>query len=187
MSPFPSRISLQHIVDEAITLIEAEGTEKLSVNTLAQRLGVKTPSLYRYVSSKADLLRAVNQATSRDLIAALHAPLAAPADPETQIMQVCHAYRAFAHRRPITYGLLFTNTIPELRPDPDEQESGALPLQALVAEITGQPHSLPALRGLWALLHGFIVLELAGQFQRGGDLDAAFIASVRAYLRGWRT
>ncbi len=41
------------------------------------------------------------------------------------------------------------------------------------------------LRGAWALIHGFIMFELSGQFRRGGDLESAFIESVQAYLDGW--
>jgi hypothetical protein len=54
-----------------------------------------------------------------------------------------------------------------------------------MAEITGEAESLPALRGLLALMHGFVMLELAQQFRRGGDLDAAYDKAVRAYLNGW--
>ena len=54
-----------------------------------------------------------------------------------------------------------------------------------MAEISGQAHSLTALRGIWALIHGFILFELTGQLRRGGDLEAAFVQSVEAYLNGW--
>ncbi|MBZ0297179.1 MAG: WHG domain-containing protein [Anaerolineae bacterium] len=185
--PFPSKLSLESIVDTAIDLIEAEGVEKLSVNVLAQRLSVKTPSLYRYVKSKTELLQAVNAETIYALFRHIGPPLQAPGTAEARIIRVAQAYRAFAHSRPITYGLAFTNTIPELYPDADETENAVLPFQALMAEISGEADSLAALRGLQALIHGFAMLELAGQFQRGGDLNAAFNDSVRAYIRGWRT
>jgi len=56
--------------------------------------------------------------------------------------------------------------------------------QQLIAEITGEATSLTALRGFVALLHGFVMMEIAGQFRRRGDLDDAFFQSVVAYLRG---
>jgi hypothetical protein len=46
---------------------------------------------------------------------------------------------------------------------------------------------LAALRGLWALAHGFVALELTGKFQRGGDLSVDFDHSIRAYVRGLRS
>jgi hypothetical protein len=102
-----------------------------------------------------------------------------------QIEIMMHAYRAFAHQFPATYGLVFTNTIAELRGDPEQAEQLALPLQALTAQIAGEADSLAALRGAWALVHGFVMLELSGQFQRGGSLDEAFQKAVEAYVRGW--
>ena len=184
--PYPSKISQEAIVEMARQMIEEAGVDRLLVNTLAARLEVKTPSLYRYVDNKTDLLRAVNEATFRDLFAAIGPALESSASAEQRTLAIAHAYRDFAHAHPITYGLAYTNTIAKLRPDDDEQEQAVLPFQALMAEISGDEESLPALRGLMALIHGFVMLELAGQFRRGGDLNAAFEKSVRAYIAGWR-
>ena len=60
-------------------------------------------------------------------------------------------------------------------------------MQEIMAQITGQEQSLPALRGALALVHGFVMLELKDQLQRGRDLTMAIDASVNAYLRGWKS
>jgi len=60
-------------------------------------------------------------------------------------------------------------------------------VQEIMAKITDQEQSLPTLRGALALVHGFVMLELKDQLQRGGDLTWAFDASVNAYLRGWKS
>ena len=183
--PYPSQIDYETIVETAQEMIEAEGVDHLSLNKLSAALGVKTPSLYRYVQNKTALLRAVNEETLRGLFRALAPALESAPDAKRQLMAAAHAYRTFAHEHPETYGLVYTNTIAELRPDEDEQEQGVLPFQALMAQISGETNSLPALRGLLALMHGFVMLELAGQFRRGGDLDDAYTGSIEAYLRGW--
>lgn len=167
-------------------MIEAEGLERLSINMLAEKLGVKTPSLYRYVGDKTGLLRAVNEDTVAGLFTVLGEALDSPGPAEERLLAVALAYRQYAHLHPITYGLAFTNTIPELRPDEAEQERAVLPYQALMAEVSGEADSLPALRGMLALIHGFAMLELAQQYRRGGDLDAAFVQSVQAYIAGWK-
>ncbi|MEM8862291.1 MAG: TetR-like C-terminal domain-containing protein [Chloroflexota bacterium] len=51
--------------------------------------------------------------------------------------------------------------------------------------VTGEENSLVALRGLLAITHGFVSLEINGQYRRGGDLSQAFEVVVRAYLSGW--
>jgi len=184
--PYPSRIDPDTLIRLAREMIEREGADKLSLHEIARALGVKTPSLYRYVASKTELLRAVNEGTMRALLGTLHTAMSSPGTPEERLLIVSRAYRDFVRANPATYGLLYTNTIAELRPDPGEAEQGALPLQALMAEVSGEADSLPALRGLWALLHGYTSLELAEQFQRGGYLDVTFEQAVLGYIRGWR-
>lgn len=183
--PYPSQINQQLIIGAAREMIEAGGVNQLSLNKLAAKLGVKTPSLYRYVDGKTALLRAVNDETVTLLFRQLYGALETEGDASTRLLAAARAYRQFAHAHPAAYGLLFTNTIAELRPDEDQNEQAVLPVQAVVAEISGEGDSLPALRGLLALIHGFVMLELAEQYRRGGDLDTAFESSVQAYLRGW--
>ncbi len=184
--PYPSRISRESIVKAAREIIEAEGVEHVWVNGLAEKLGVKPPSLYRYFADKAALLRAVNEQTFAGLFAILGEALALPGPPEERLLHIALVYRDYAHANPVTYGLAYTNTIPELRPDDTEQERAVLPYQALMAEISSEADSLPALRGLLALMHGFVMLELAQQLRRGGDLRAAYVQSIKAYIAGWQ-
>jgi hypothetical protein len=61
-----------------------------------------------------------------------------------------------------------------------------LPIQELMTAIVGSKESLSALRGTLSIIHGFVMLELKGQFKRGGDLTEAFEASIEAYLSGWQ-
>lgn len=49
-------LSLERIVDEAVTLADAEGLAAVSMKTLAGRLGAGTMSLYRYLPGKDDLV-----------------------------------------------------------------------------------------------------------------------------------
>jgi hypothetical protein len=75
---------------------------------------------------------------------------------------------------------------PELRADPNMLLERAISVQKIMVKISGEENSLPALRGLLALIHGYIMLELNGQFQRGGDLSLTFEEIVSAYLQGWQ-
>ena len=183
--PYPAQVSADSVLDTARVLLEAEGYEALSLHRLAAGLNVKAPSLYRYFDNKAALLRALSERLARELVDAMRAAAETAGDGETRLLAMFHAYRAFALAHPIGYGLAFSSTIPDLRLDPTIGEALALPLQAITAEISGERRSLDALRGAWALVHGFVTLELNGQFQRGGSLDAAFEAAIAAYVHGW--
>ncbi len=184
--PYPSQVDKETIIKTAYTIIEQEGVEHLSLARLASVLGIKSPSLYRYVPNKAALLQAVNLLTIQDLFRAYHAVLQKiDANPQKQLLAVLHAHRGYAHANPRTYIMAFTTTVPEQQPDERLAEQLVLPIQDLMAAIVGPEQSLLALRGALALIHGFVMLELQGQFRRGGDLTEAFEASIEAFLKGW--
>lgn len=182
--PYPAQIDRQTLIETARALVEEHGIEAVSLRLVAEKMGVKAPSLYNHVRSKNDLLRAVNEVTLQRLFAVLYAAMQTEHHATNQMLAVGHAYRRFAHENPVTYSLAYTPQI-DLLPPAEEQEQAVLPLQALMAKISGEAQSLPALRGALALLHGWVTLELAGQFRRGGDLDAAFAEAIAAYLAGW--
>ncbi|MBN2503274.1 MAG: TetR/AcrR family transcriptional regulator [Anaerolineales bacterium] len=184
--PYPAQVDRQSIIAEAHQMIEAEGVEALSLAKLARALGIKAPSLYGHLRDKTELLREVNTLTVQQLsIAVQGAVQAAPPKPHTRFLALALAYRAFAHANPRTYMLSTTSAADELRPPEEIMLGVALPLQAVIAEISGEANSLPALRGAYGLVHGFVMLELTNQLRRGGDLETAFVQSVEAYLRGW--
>jgi AcrR family transcriptional regulator len=185
--PYPAQTDYATIVATAHHLIEQEGVEQLSLAQLAAACGIKAPSLYRHIPNKAALLRAVNSSTINELFTALAAAQhVAPSDPQAQLGAILHGYRAFALAHPQTYSLAFATSDPIERPEAQTLEPMVLPIQAIMAQISGAERSLPALRGALALVHGFVSLEMKGQFQRGGDLDEAFAAAIHAYLQGWQ-
>jgi AcrR family transcriptional regulator len=186
MSPYPAQVDRERIVNKAREMIEARGLHQLSLGNLAGALGIKAPSLYKHFASKAELLRAVNTVTVEQLVAAMRAAAQTRSDPVERIVEIATAYRDFAHLHPAAYSLVFADIQSEFRPDSRYLELLALPLQALMEPIVGPQHALAALRGAWALIHGFVMLELNGQFQHGGDVPAAFLQAVEAYIRGWQ-
>lgn len=181
--PYPSKLDSESLVEVAWQMMEDNGVEAFSMHKLADHFEVKPASLYRYYK-KAELLRAVNAYTERELYRTISVALTSDADYLDKIRQIARDYRAFGLSHPTTYGLLYTNTIDELRPDFEEGVREVLPFQQLMAQITGEENSLPALRGILAIMHGFVMLEIAGQLRREGSLDEAYEFTVEAYLQG---
>src|SRR5919107_746776 len=58
--PYPQKLSEPQILEEAARLVDEAGLDALSTRVLAQRLGARAPSLYRYVPDKETLVRAVS-------------------------------------------------------------------------------------------------------------------------------
>ena len=189
--PYPAKTDLDTVIEAARDLIERDGVDQLALGPLATKLGIKAPSLYRFVAGKAELLRAVNERTIRNLFAAYDAAMAEAANAvgvtaEAQLWAIFRAHRAFAHANPITYVQAFSTAAPGQRGDEDAFVKLVLPIQNIMASLTGEAQSLAALRGALALMHGFVMLELNNQFQRGGDLTEAYEAALAAYIRGWQ-
>lgn len=183
--PYPSQTNRDAILDTVRGLIEENGFEALSMAKVANALNITAPALYHHFENKTALLRAINTQTMHALIASMDVEIDADAPPQDRLFLKALAYRDYALAHPTTYGLLFGTSNPDAQADAAESEQLALPLQAEMAELSGEKSALPALRGLLALLHGFVSLELAGQFRRGGSLDEAFAQGLAVYLAGW--
>ena len=179
--PYPSQVASDTIVEIAWQMITNEGVEAFSMHKLAAHFGIKAPSLYRYFK-RTELLRAVNAMTTIRLLEAMAPSLDLDVPVAEKVMDLALRYREFAHANPVVYGLLYTNTIDELRPETDE--AGVLPFQNLMAQLSGDEQSLSATRGMLAIMHGFVMLELAEQLRRGGDLDEAYRYTVQVFING---
>ncbi|NDJ55378.1 MAG: TetR/AcrR family transcriptional regulator [Chloroflexi bacterium] len=185
--PYPAQLSPESIIEMAWQLAERDGVDNVSLSGLAKALNVKAPSLYRYFPNKVALLQAVNTHTVSMLFDTLYTVDDGHESVEDYLQDMAAAHRSFAHQNPRTYMAALSETNPDQQPDPDYNVSLILPIQERVALLTGPEASLTALRGMLALIHGFVSLELAGQFQRGGSLDEAFNASIAQLIRGWKS
>jgi AcrR family transcriptional regulator len=133
--PYPAQVNPDSILEKAREMIEAESADRLSLHGLAEALGVKAPSLYRYYPSKTDLLRALNLQTVGKLTASMREAASDGSDARMQLLSMSRAWRTFAHMHPMAYALAFTHTNPELRPDDQLLEALAIPIQKVMAGI----------------------------------------------------
>jgi AcrR family transcriptional regulator len=182
--PAPVRTSRKAIVDAASGILEDEGLEALTMAAVAERVGVRGPSLYKHVPNRARLVREVAERVAADLGAAIDAAMASAVDPRAGLKAGAMAQRAFVKDRPNGYGLLFAHLLPESRPDVGLVAAIGLPIVRRMEELVGREQALPAARTLVAWAHGFVSMELAGAFRLGGDVDAAFAFGVDAVIAG---
>jgi AcrR family transcriptional regulator len=160
----------REIVLVARRLLEEEGYERLSMRRLADRLGIRAPSLYKHLPDKQALETAListgfeQWAHACEQAASSDAPLPA----------LVTAYRAFAREHPHLYRLMTERPLDRERLGPDVEERAARPFVAAV----GGDQDLA--RALWAFAHGMTILELNGRFPRDADLDAAWARGARA-------
>ena len=183
--PAPARTSREAIVEAARALLEQDGLDAVVMSAVAERVGVRGPSLYKHVADRSALIRAVGDVVTADLRATLDRAMST-GDPAADLRALATAYRGFVRANPNGYGLLFAHLEPELQPDPSVVADLGRPIVAAVARLIRDdgPHALEAGRTLVAWAHGFVSMELAGGFRLGGDLDAAYATGIDLILAG---
>ncbi len=172
------------VVEAAVKLIDEEGIEQLSLGRLAERLGVRTPSLYNHVAGLPGLKHDLTLYCLHDLLDLILRSTVGKSRAEA-IFALADAYRAYAREAPGRYALTVQ------APDPGDQEVQALAQQLVdVVRAVLAPYRLSeevaihAIRGLRSIVHGFISLEVAGGFAMPVDLDASFHWLINLFISG---
>src|SRR6476469_1653604 len=116
MSPAPARTSRDAILSAARTILEEDGLDAVVMSRVAERVGVRGPSLYKHVADRAALIRAVGDLVTDELRATMAQTMTGD-DPAADLRALAFAYRAFVRANPNGYGLLFAHLEPDLQPD----------------------------------------------------------------------
>lgn len=176
------------VVEAGAALADEVGLAHLTMGLLAERLGVRTPSLYKHVGGQEDLNRR---------IAALALSEAADAVGDATrgytgrdaLAAAAHAFRAFVLEHPGRYAATI-GAEPSGPDDPLAIASGRL-LGAFTAVLRGYGIARAdvnhALRLLRSLYHGFATLQVANGFQWSTDIDESFEWLITFTDRGLRT
>lgn len=183
MSPARARTSQEAIIAAARRLLEAGGLEAVTMQAVADRVGIRAPSLYKRFAGRSALIGAIAADVVDELDRAI-APAGQAADPSDAVRIAADRYRAFALQSPGAYQLLFTRLLPQARPTAEANAAGAAGVLVLAERLVGPDHALEAARLFTAFVHGFVSMELAGAFRLGGDLDRAFDYSIETIIRG---
>ncbi len=161
--PTPDRTSLQQIVDAARDILERDGLAGLTMQSVAQAVGVRAPSLYKRVNGRDELVRLVAEATMVELTAR--------AERGRTAAEIADALRTFAHEHPAGYHLVFS---PEAHLSLELVTAASAPILRVATELAGPDDALEAARTLTAWANGFIGMELSGGFNLAGDLERAW-------------
>jgi AcrR family transcriptional regulator len=164
----------REIVDVALVLLAEEGPDGLSMRRLADRLGIRAPSIYKHLPDKQALEAAIISAGFELQAEAFEQALEASDDP---LGALAGAYRRFAKEHQHLYRLM---TERELQRDllaPGVEARAARPVHQAVG---GDPDLA---RAAWAFAHGMTILELDQRFPPDADLDAAWERGIRAFAR----
>jgi len=160
--PAPERTSLAEIVAAGQSILESEGPARLTMQAVAERVGVRAPSLYKRVRDREALVGLVAGACIDELTQRL-------AGTEDTIAGVARTYREFAHERPEGFRLILSTAA-----DAQSLARVSAPVLRVAEALVGSAEALEGARLITAWATGFIQMELAGAFRLEGDLETAF-------------
>lgn len=179
-----TRLSRDSIVNAALTFLDREGWDSLTINALANQLGTKGPSLYNHVHSLDDLRRTVRMRVVGDIIDMLNT-VGQGRTRDDAVMAMAGSYRSYAHHHPGRYSAFTRMPL-----GGDDQEftdatrAAATPVIEVLASygLDGDAAFYAALE-FWSAMHGFVLLEMTG-VMNGIDTDAVFTDMVLRLASG---
>jgi AcrR family transcriptional regulator len=187
----------------AVDLLDSDGPDALQTRKVAAAAGTSTMAVYTHFGGMRGLIAEVAEEGLRQFDAALTVPQTT--DPVADLMAVGGAYRRYAIERPHMYRLMFGSTSAHGINAPAHNV-----LTLTVAEIErSYPSFAHVVRGVhrcmlagritvgsadddaavvataaqfWALIHGFVMLELAGHYGDDGSAVAPVLGAMTSNL-----
>ncbi|HEY7849656.1 MAG TPA: TetR/AcrR family transcriptional regulator [Ktedonobacterales bacterium] len=178
-------------LDEAIILraageiADANGFDQLTLAHLAERLHVRSPSLYKHVTGLDDVRRGLTLLSLHTLAECLARAAIGKSGAES-VRAVAAAYRAFARAHPGLYTAI--QRAPSRDDGPRLIAAGEEIIETMRAVLApwrlDDTQSIHAIRMLRALTHGFVSLECAGGFGIPIDLAQSYDYAVTTFIEG---
>src|SRR3954449_4992201 len=167
----------------ALAQVAEDGAQGVSVNAIAKELGVSGPALYRYFANRDELLAELVVDAYHDFAAALAAATERDLGlaPPQRLRALADAWRGFARAQPHRYQLLFAPPVPGYDAHSEPLVAASTRAMAVGLDVYGadggpreaDPEVFARVVSGWCRLHGFVGLELGGNFSSMGvDADA---------------
>ena len=176
-----SGLTTEAVVDAAVHLADAAGLEQVTLVRLAAELHIRPPSLFNHIAGLAELRRQLQLRGLREM-AARAARAAVGRAGRDAVLATALAVRQFAHEHPGLYAA----SLPATNAADPELTAAAEQFVGIFFDTVRQygfegTEAVHAVRGLFSTVHGFIMLERAGNFGLPIDTDESFRWLVQHY------
>ncbi|MFL0178207.1 MULTISPECIES: TetR/AcrR family transcriptional regulator [unclassified Mycobacterium] len=197
----PERTVRDDLLAAALTLLDQHGPDALQTRKVAGTAGTSTMAVYTHFGGMPQLIAAIAEEGLRQFDAALTIP--ATDDPVADLLATGIVYRNFAIERPHLYRLMFGSTsahginapahnmltlgtaqidveVPSfahlVRGVHRSIQAGRLTVAPSDTADTADAAVVAAAAQFWTVMHGFMMLELAGFF---GDVNDGLSAAIQ--------
>ncbi len=191
------------LLHAAVGLLDVHGPDALQTRKIAGAADTSTMSVYTHFGGMRSLIAEVAEEGLRQFDVALRVPQTD--DPVADLMAIGNAYRRYAIERPHMYRLMFGSTsahginaparnvlalslseIDECYPSFAHVARGVhrcMRAGRITAGSADDDASVVAVAAqFWALIHGFVMLELAGSYGDDGAAVGPVLAASTAHL-----
>lgn len=171
------------VISEAGELADEVGLDNLTITALAQRLGVKQPTLYKHVAGTSGLHREMAVLAKLELADVMRRSAVGKSGDDA-LVAISSAYRTWAKEHPGRYAATVRAAAPG---DEEDEAAGREALEVVTSVLDGYgitgDDAIDVTRALRSSLHGFVSLEAAGGFGLPADVDRSFDRLVRNFVR----
>jgi AcrR family transcriptional regulator len=172
------------VVAAGAALADEVGLAGLTMGLLAERVGVRTPSLYKHVDSLDALRRSIGLQAKREMSDSLARACVGKSGPDA-VHAFAEAWRRWILDHPGRYAA--TVRAPS-RDDEEDSRVSDEALQILFDVLAGfglrGPRAIDAARMLRSAMHGFASLESAGGFGMPQDIDRSYRYLIDTLIAG---
>jgi AcrR family transcriptional regulator len=101
----------REIREQARALLIGRGAEAVTLRAIARKVGITAPALYRYYTSREDLIEHIRMDICTDLADELNEDLAELPDTDVvgQVLAICRGFRRWAIAHPQEFSLVFAS------------------------------------------------------------------------------
>ena len=178
------------VVAAAAGLADEIGYAGLTMGLLAERLGVRTPSLYKHVGGLDDLQHQLATLAMTEVGEVIRDAVQGRSGADA-LAALLHAVRGYVTEHPGRYMATGGGGGAVLRGPDDPLLAATTRVLATIAAVLrgygiGEDEMDHAIRTIRCTIHGFAVLEASGGFQWSNDPDESFEWMIRFIDRGLR-
>jgi AcrR family transcriptional regulator len=181
-------LTAEALTEAGAALADEIGFAQLSMGLLAERLGVKTPSLYNHVSGQAELAHRIAVLAMTEFGDAIRDAIQGLAGSDA-LAAGAQAMRLYVKQHPGRYAA--GNVARPAGPDDPLIAATDRVLATWEAMLHGYQidpgQKIHAIRMLRSALHGFATLEVADGFRIGTDVDDSFTWMIDFIDHGLRS
>ncbi|MFX3632117.1 MAG: WHG domain-containing protein [Candidatus Pristimantibacillus sp.] len=180
-------LDLHTILQSAAEIADEKGLNEVTLASLSQKLGIRSPSLYNHVDGLSGLKLKLAFHGLKNLYEKLMRAAVGRSGDEA-VLSVGRAYIEFARLHPGLYEATLSSQHGSEDADLNmvSEEIVQLMIDIMQAYNVEKDIAIHMVRGLRSILHGFASLERVGGFGLPVNLDDSVEMVLRTYLSGFR-